>query len=53
MQNYFINFYGEDSLLIQDVINNIVRLKTWCKENHIPVFYTAQPAEQKMKIVPC
>lgn len=47
MQDYFINFYGEDSLLIQDVINNIVRLKTWCKENHIPVFYTAQPAEQK------
>ncbi|MBJ9986746.1 isochorismatase family protein [Acinetobacter sp. S40] len=47
MQDYFINFYGEDSPLIQDVINNIVQLKTWCMENHIPVFYTAQPAEQK------
>lgn len=47
MQDYFINFYGEDSPLIQDVINNIAQLKTWCMENHIPVFYTAQPAEQK------
>lgn len=47
MQDYFINFYGEDSPLIQDVINNIAQLKTWCMENHIPVFYTAQPAEQQ------
>lgn len=46
MQDYFINFYSEDSLLIQEVINNIAQMKAWCVENHIPVFYTAQPAEQ-------
>lgn len=47
MQDYFINFYGDDSPLIQNVINNIAQMKAWCVENNIPVFYTAQPAEQK------
>lgn len=46
MQDYFINFYGEDSPLIQEVINNIAQMKAWCVVNHIPVFYTAQPVKQ-------
>ena len=46
MQDYFINFYGAESPLIQSVINNISQLKVWCVENNIPVFYTAQPCEQ-------
>lgn len=45
MQNYFVNFYG-DSDLIKEVSKNIVRIKKYCKENGIPVIYTAQPANQ-------
>ena len=47
MQDYFVDFYGADSTLINQVVNNIAQLKAWCIANDIPVFYTAQPAEQK------
>ncbi|MDQ1210055.1 bifunctional isochorismate lyase/aryl carrier protein [Acinetobacter baylyi] len=47
MQDYFVNFYGEDSELIQQVVDNIAQIKAWCVANDVPVFYTAQPAEQK------
>jgi len=46
MQEYFVNFYGDNSPLMQAVIDNIVRLKAFAKANNIPVYYTAQPAEQ-------
>lgn len=46
MQEYFVGFYGEESPLMQAVIENIARLKAFAKANGIPVFYTAQPAEQ-------
>ncbi|MFT4022051.1 MAG: isochorismatase family protein [Acinetobacter sp.] len=46
MQDYFINFYGEDSPLIEIVMHNIGKLKAWCVQNDIPVYYTAQPAQQ-------
>lgn len=46
MQDYFINFYGEESPLIQIVMHNISKLKVWCVQNDIPVYYTAQPAKQ-------
>jgi bifunctional isochorismate lyase/aryl carrier protein len=46
MQSYFVGFYGDDSPLMREVINNIARLKQYAKQNKIPVFYTAQPAEQ-------
>lgn len=46
MQEYFVGFYGEESPLMQAVIDNIVRLKAFAKANGIPVYYTAQPAEQ-------
>ncbi|OKP03459.1 isochorismatase family protein [Xenorhabdus eapokensis] len=46
MQNYFLNFWQTDSLLVKQVINNILRLKTVCKQQGIPVFYTAQPKHQ-------
>ena len=46
MQEYFVGFYGEESPLMQAVIDNIVRLKAFAKTNGIPVYYTAQPAEQ-------
>lgn len=49
MQNYFLRFWEEDSSLVREVIANIARLRTQCKALGIPVFYTAQPAEQSEK----
>ncbi len=47
MQQYFVDFYGEDSPLIAQVKGNIARLRAWCKARDMPVVYTAQPTEQK------
>lgn len=49
MQDYFVSFYGEDSPLIQTVIDHIGQLKTWCTDHNIPVYYTAQPPTQDHK----
>ncbi|KAF7767612.1 bifunctional isochorismate lyase / aryl carrier protein [Pseudoalteromonas citrea] len=46
MQHYFINFYGENNPLIDAVIANIQALKSYCYEQGIPVYYTAQPIKQ-------
>lgn len=46
MQKYFLNFWGEDSPLIQQVVENIAALRRYCKSVGIPVFYTAQPNNQ-------
>ena len=46
MQTYFLNFWGENSPLINQVVENIARLRAYCKTQGIPVFYTAQPAQQ-------
>lgn len=46
MQAYFLNFWGEDSPLVKQVVENIARLRAWCKSQGIPVFYTAQPNAQ-------
>ncbi|MCS3606649.1 isochorismatase family protein [Erwinia rhapontici] len=46
MQEYFLNFWGEDSPLIEQVVANIARLREYCKSQGIPVFFTAQPNEQ-------
>ena len=46
MQEYFLNFWGEDSPLIEQVVANIARLREYCKSQGVPVFYTAQPNEQ-------
>ncbi len=46
MQDYFINFWGEDCPMMAQVIANIVALREFCKQNNIPVYYTAQPKEQ-------
>lgn len=45
MQNYFVNFYG-DNEVIKQVIKNIISLKSLCKKVGIPVVYTVQPACQ-------
>ncbi|NMP25938.1 isochorismatase [Rahnella sp. SAP-1] len=46
MQKYFLNFWGEDSPLIRQVVANIASLRRYCKQQGIPVFYTAQPNNQ-------
>lgn len=46
MQEYFLNFWGEDSPLVQQVVANIAQLRHYCKSQGIPVFYTAQPNQQ-------
>ncbi|PWC13252.1 isochorismatase [Brenneria roseae subsp. americana] len=46
MQHYFLNFWGENSPLISRLIDNIARLKNFCRQRGIPVFYTAQPNNQ-------
>ncbi|MCF8579010.1 isochorismatase [Enterobacter ludwigii] len=46
MQEYFLNFWGENSAMMQQVVANIAQLRAYCKEHNIPVYYTAQPKEQ-------
>ncbi len=46
MQDYFLNFWGENSPMIQQVVENIACLRRYCKAQGVPVFYTAQPNEQ-------
>lgn len=46
MQEYFLNFWGENSAMMETVVANIAALRDFCKQNGIPVYYTAQPKEQ-------
>ncbi|MTH96592.1 isochorismatase family protein [Roseibium sp. RKSG952] len=46
MQRYFLRFYNEDSALRITLVENLRRLKSWARENGVPVIYTAQPHDQ-------
>lgn len=46
MQEYFLNFWGENSPMMAQVVANIARLRDYCKQHNIPVYYTAQPKAQ-------
>ncbi|XTZ37334.1 isochorismatase family protein [Salmonella enterica] len=46
MQDYFINFWGDNCPMIEQVVANIAALRQFCKQHNIPVYYTAQPKEQ-------
>ncbi|PKQ76425.1 isochorismatase [Aeromonas sobria] len=46
MQHYFVDFYGPDNPLINQVIDHIATLIRQARALGIPVVYTAQPAEQ-------
>lgn len=46
MQQYFIDFYGQNNPLINQMIEHISALKSFCKAQGIPVYYTAQPKNQ-------
>lgn len=47
MQDYFLDFWPTDSAMIQQVVDNLSALRKFCHRAGIPVFYTAQPADQK------
>ncbi|BBG30095.1 isochorismatase family protein [Zymobacter palmae] len=47
MQEYFLDFWAADSMLIQRVVDNLKALRQFCHRSGIPVFYTAQPVDQK------
>ncbi|MRS15444.1 isochorismatase family protein [Enterobacteriaceae bacterium RIT691] len=46
MQEYFLNFWGENSTMMETVVANIKALRDFAKQHNIPVYYTAQPKEQ-------
>ncbi|PIJ50211.1 isochorismatase [Erwinia sp. OLTSP20] len=46
MQDYFLNFWGDNSPMINQVVANIAALRQFCKQQNIPVYYTAQPEKQ-------
>ncbi|OON38669.1 isochorismatase [Izhakiella australiensis] len=46
MQDYFLNFWGDDSPMMDKVVANIAALRQFCKQQNIPVYYTAQPSTQ-------
>nr|WP_318382775.1 isochorismatase [uncultured Enterobacter sp.] len=46
MQDYFINFWGDNCPMMEQVIANIAALRAFCKQHNIPVYYTAQPKDQ-------
>lgn len=46
MQQYFCDFWGEDSAFIAALVAGLAQVRERCKALGIPVVYTAQPAEQ-------
>lgn len=46
MQAYFLNFWGDDSALMETVVANIRALRDFARQHGIPVYYTAQPEKQ-------
>ncbi|KUM43440.1 isochorismatase family protein [Pseudomonas sp. EpS/L25] len=46
MQRYFVEFYGDSSPLIDQVVANIAALRAWAAAQGVPVVYTAQPTDQ-------
>lgn len=48
MQNYFINFFGNNDLINQ-VVENIKNIKKVCKKRGVQVIYTAQPGDQTLE----
>ncbi|MDF7681579.1 isochorismatase family protein [Enterobacteriaceae bacterium ESL0689] len=46
MQDYFIRFWGPDNPMMATVVANIAALRDFCRQQGIPVYYTAQPQQQ-------
>lgn len=48
MQHYFLNFYNTEQSPVTELVHHIEMLKRECKEQNIPVVYTAQPGDQDL-----
>lgn len=46
MQDYFLQFYGRDNALLEQVTTNMAAILAFCRAQAIPVLYTAQQAAQ-------
>lgn len=46
MQSYFLNFFDVHTTPIPDLLQNVTAVRDGCRARGIPVFYTAQPADQ-------
>lgn len=46
MQEYFLDFYGAGSPLVDQLLLNVSRLRRACRASGMPVVYTAQPHVQ-------
>jgi len=46
MQNYFLNFFDVQTSPIPDLLQTVMAVRDCCRSEGIPVFYTAQPADQ-------
>ena len=46
MQQHFINVFAQGTDPIEGAIRNIAALRHYCREQGVPVFYTAQPGDQ-------
>lgn len=46
MQQYFLDFYGKASDTVDELLETVSQLKTWCRGSGIPCVYTAQPGGQ-------
>lgn len=49
MQEYFCDFWGQDSSFIAELVSRLAQVRQRCKTLGIPVVYTAQPGEQEAK----
>lgn len=47
MQDYFLDFWGDNSPFVKQLVSNIQNLKKYCRAVGVPVYYTAQPINQK------
>ena len=39
MQEYFLNFWGDNCPMMEKVVANIAALRQFCKQHVIPVYY--------------
>lgn len=46
MQSYFLNFFDVHTSPITDLLQNVIAVRDCCRSQEIPIFYTAQPANQ-------
>lgn len=53
MQEYFLNFWGENSAMMERVVANIAALREFCKQNHIPVFTPLSRKSRATKTARC